>query len=84
MSRYYAHAGRACEAYSALLLQKSLRQRLWTQSELQTRQVLGVGPQAARRLAAAGVQSLRQLAQVDPRRLESICQRNYPFGEVAF
>eukprot|EP00887_Chlorella_sp_A99_P002756 scaffold6.g2756.t1 len=80
MSRYFSHAGRACEAYSALLLHKCLRQRMWTDSELETRQVSGIGPQASRRLVNSRVRSLRQLAATDPRRLESICQRHYPFG----
>ena len=34
----------------------------------------------AERLAEAGVHSLRQLAAVDPRRLENMAQRHFPFG----
>ncbi len=34
----------------------------------------------AERLSAAGIHKLQQLTEVDPRRLESIAQRHYPFG----
>jgi predicted flap endonuclease-1-like 5' DNA nuclease len=68
------------ETFNALLLAKSLRQRLWIDSQLETRQLAGIGPLIAQRLAAAGVNKLRQLAEVDPRRLEALAQRHYPFG----
>lgn len=42
------------ETFNALLLQKSLRQRMWTDSRLETRQLSGIGPQIAQRLADAG------------------------------
>jgi hypothetical protein len=73
-------AGPRAETFNALLLSKSLRQRLWTDSKVETRQVPGIGPLIAQRLAAAGVHSLRQLAAVEPRRLESMAQRHFPFG----
>lgn len=38
------------------------------------------GPLFAERLAAASIHKLQQLAEVDPRRLETISQRHYPFG----
>ena len=47
---------------------------------METRQLPGIGPLIAQRLAAAGVHKLRQLAEVEPRRLESLAQRHYPFG----
>lgn len=68
--------------FNALLLQKSLRQRMWTDSQLETRQLPGIGPQIAQRLAAAGVHKLRQLSEVEPRRLEALAQRHYPFGAL--
>jgi hypothetical protein len=52
---------------------------------VQARQLPGIGRQLAQRLRAAGVGTLRQLAELDPRRIETITQRNYPFGaHVAF
>ncbi|KAL4421686.1 hypothetical protein ABPG77_010630 [Micractinium sp. CCAP 211/92] len=80
MVKYFEHQGRAAETFNALLLAKSLTKRLWTDSRLETRQLAGIGPQIAQRLADAGVSKLRQLAEVEPRRLESLAQRRYPFG----
>ena len=47
---------------------------------LQARQLPGIGRLLAQRLKAAGAGTLRQLAALDPRRIETITQRNYPFG----
>ncbi|KAL4457640.1 hypothetical protein ABPG75_012505 [Micractinium tetrahymenae] len=80
MVKYFEHQGRAAETFNALLLAKSLTKRLWTDSRLETRQLAGIGPQIAQRLADAGVSKLRQLAAVEPRRLESLAQRHFPFG----
>lgn len=44
MVRYFTHAGRASETFNSLLLLKSLRQRLWSGSAHETRQLPGIGP----------------------------------------
>lgn len=44
----------SAETFNALLLAKSLRNRMWTDSTLETRQLAGIGPQIAAKLAAAG------------------------------
>ncbi|PRW56253.1 putative ATP-dependent DNA helicase HFM1 isoform A [Chlorella sorokiniana] len=80
MVRFFEHEGRASETFNALLLAKSLRQRMWTDSTVETRQLAGIGPQIAQCLAAAGVAKLVQLADIEPRRLENLAQRHYPFG----
>lgn len=46
----------------------------------QARQLPGIGRLLAQRLKAAGAGTLRQLAVLDPRRIETITQHNYPFG----
>lgn len=38
---------RHAETFNALLLSKSLRQRMWTDSSVETRQLAGIGPQIA-------------------------------------
>ena len=43
-------------------------------------QVPQIGKQHSSRLAAAGISTLQQLSGLDPRRLETIVQRSYPFG----
>lgn len=35
---------------------------------------------AAERLAVAGIHKLQDLQGIDPRRLEAVTQRSYPFG----
>ena len=78
--RYFAHVKRFKETGNALLLHKSLRQRLWSGSTLYCRQLPGIGKLLAERLSAAGVGGLHHLAALDARRIEALTQRNYPFG----
>ena len=47
-------------------------------------QVPKVGKQLGERLAAAGITSLQGLQQAGARQIESITQRNYPFGEACW
>jgi len=44
--------------------------------------VPGIGKLLSERLHAAGLGSLRQLAAADPRRIEAVTQRHYPFGAL--
>ena len=66
---------------NATLLLKCLQQRQWDSSSLQARQLPSITRAMARRLSDAGLGSLRQLEAADPRRIEGIAQRKYPFGE---
>ena len=43
-------------------------------------QVPGIGKLLSERLHGAGLGSLRQLAAADPRRIEAVTQRHFPFG----
>ena len=69
---------------NALLLHKAMRARMWDNSRLLTRQLPGIGNLLADRLAAAGIDHLLKLEGADPRRIETITQRHYPFGELAY
>ena len=80
MIKYFLHQQRAAEAFNALLLQKSLKQRLWTGSRFETRQVPGIGPVIAERLAASDILSLNQVLDLEPRRFETLAQKTYPWG----
>ena len=71
------------ETGNALLLHKSLRQRLWSGSSLYSRQLPKIGKLLAERLAVAGVCGMCELAALDARRIEALTQRNYPFGVPA-
>ena len=79
--RYFAHIGRLAATANSLLLHKGLRNRMWDDSRHVTRQIPGIGSLLTDRLAAAGIDQLRKLQDTDPRRIETVTQRHYPFGE---
>ena len=64
-----------------MLLHKALRNRMWEDSRHVARQLPGIGSLLADRLAAAGFDHLQKLQDTDPRRIETVTQRHYPFGE---
>ena len=65
---------------NALLLQKCLKQKMWDSSCAECMQLQGVGKQSSKLLVAAKLGKLRQLAAADPRKIEAVTQRHYPFG----
>ncbi|EFJ42750.1 hypothetical protein VOLCADRAFT_97115 [Volvox carteri f. nagariensis] len=67
---------------NSLCLSKSLRQRMWDDSQQTVRQLPDIGRLLAQRLASAGLGGLRQLAEADPRRIEAVTQKAYPFGNT--
>lgn len=80
--RYFAHVGRLAATANASLLHKALKSRMWDNSRRLTRQLPGIGKLLADRLADAGIDHLVKLESADPRRIETITQRHYPFGEM--
>lgn len=66
------------------MLHKSLYRRMWTASPRLTQQVSKIGRAQADRLAAAGVKDLVVLHDADPRRIEALTHRNYPFGALSW
>ena len=67
-------------ARNALMLARSLAARVWDDSPLQLKQLDQIGTVAVRKLVAAGVRSIEELASVDAQRIETILGRNSPFG----
>jgi ATP-dependent DNA helicase HFM1/MER3 len=53
---------------------------MWDNSIMECRQLPGIGKLLSERLAAAGLGKLRELETADARKIESVTQRNYPFG----
>ena len=53
---------------------------MWETSELQTRQLSCINRVIATRLADAGISTMTKLKECDPRELEKITKRSYPFG----
>ena len=60
-----------------------LYQALNSQPEQGQCQVPRIGRQLGERLSAAGITTLQELQQAGARHIESIIQRNYPFGRPA-
>lgn len=81
LCRLFAHEEALAATANALLLQKCLKQRMWDSSSMECMQLQGVGKQICKLLAAAKLGKLRQLAAADPRKIEAVTQRHYPFGE---
>ena len=80
MCRLCQDKGALAATANALLLHKCLKQRMWDSTGVEVRQLPGIGRLLGDRLAGAGLGKLRQLAAADPRRIEAITQRNFPFG----
>lgn len=78
--RVYAHIGALAATGNALTLEKALRQRMWPGSREECRQLPNIGKLLGSRLAANGMGSLLALKDTDPRKIEAVTQRNYPFG----
>ena len=78
--RYYADQHAFAATGNAVRLAKSLRQRLWEDTTRQCRQLPNIGRLLSDRLAAAGLGSFKALLQAEPRRIEAVAQRNFPFG----
>ncbi|KAM0932842.1 putative DNA helicase [Dioscorea sansibarensis] len=67
-------------AVNSTLLAKSLHQRLWDDSPYLLKQLPGIGMVTAKALRSAGISSFRTLAEADPRKIEILTSRRYPFG----
>jgi hypothetical protein len=80
-SRVYAHVGALAATGNALTLEKALRHRMWPGSREECRQLPNIGKLLGSRLAANGMGSLLALQDTDPRKIEAVTQRNYPFGK---
>ncbi|KAH9319134.1 hypothetical protein KI387_020903, partial [Taxus chinensis] len=68
------------DSKNAMVLAKCLHQRLWDDSPYQLKQLVGVGMVTAKALHLSGINSFEDLEKADPRRLEIITGRKYPFG----
>lgn len=65
---------------NSALLVKSLYQKLWDDSPYLLKQLSGIGMVTAKALHAIGIHSFEDLAEADPRRIEIVTGRKYPFG----
>lgn len=55
---------------------------MWSDTTQQVRQVNNIGRHIAQKLAQGGMGGLRALADADPRRIEQVAGKAYPFGNT--
>jgi ATP-dependent DNA helicase HFM1/MER3 len=70
----------AVAARHALDLARSLSAEFWENSNLQLRQISGIGPAAVRKLVSNDVNSIEKLAGKDTASIERILTKNPPYG----
>ncbi|CAA2997100.1 D -box ATP-dependent RNA helicase D 17 isoform X1 [Olea europaea subsp. europaea] len=67
-------------ALSSSILAKCLHQKLWDDSPYLLKQLPGIGMVTAKALQSMGVKSFDTLFEADPRKIELLTGRKYPFG----
>ncbi|KAK7411205.1 hypothetical protein VNO78_02637 [Psophocarpus tetragonolobus] len=80
MKDYFVYKRNYRGAVNSALLAKSLDQKLWDDSPYLLKQLPGIGMVTAKALHSMGIKSFEALAEADPRRIELVTGRKYPFG----
>ncbi|KAK3032096.1 hypothetical protein RJ639_036310 [Escallonia herrerae] len=80
MKEYFIHKKNYKGAINSTLLAKSLHQKLWDDSPYLLKQLPGIGMVTAKALHSMGVKSFETLSEADPRKIEIVTGRKYPFG----
>ncbi|KAL1352828.1 hypothetical protein AAHE18_06G196400 [Arachis hypogaea] len=80
MKEYFIFKHNYKGAVNSALLAKSLDQKLWDDSPYLLKQLPGIGMVTAKALHSMGIKSFEALAEADPRRIEIVTGRKYPFG----
>ncbi|KAB1209142.1 putative ATP-dependent DNA helicase HFM1 [Morella rubra] len=80
MREYFIYKKNYKGAMNSTGLAKSFHQKLWDDSPYLLKQLPGIGMVTAKALLAMGITSFNALAEGDPRRIEIVTGRKYPFG----
>ncbi|XP_059639958.1 DExH-box ATP-dependent RNA helicase DExH17 isoform X2 [Cornus florida] len=80
MKEYFIYKKNYKGALNSTLLAKSLHQKLWDDSPYLLKQLPGIGMVTAKALHSMGVKSFETLSEADPRKIEIVTGRKYPFG----
>ncbi|KAG7033104.1 DExH-box ATP-dependent RNA helicase DExH17, partial [Cucurbita argyrosperma subsp. argyrosperma] len=80
MKEYFVYRKNYKGTFSSMLLAKSLYQKLWDDSPFLLKQLPGIGMVTAKALHSMGIKSFEALAEADPRKIEIVTGRKYPFG----
>ncbi|KAK3410213.1 hypothetical protein EUGRSUZ_J02227 [Eucalyptus grandis] len=77
---YFLYKKNYMGAVNSARLAKSLHQKLWDDSKYLLKQLPGIGMVTAKGLLSMGIDSFEKLNDADPRRIEIVTGRKYPFG----
>ncbi|PHT91723.1 ATP-dependent DNA helicase MER3 -like protein [Capsicum annuum] len=80
MKEYFLYRKNYRGALSSALLTKSLYKKVWDDSPYLLKQLPGIGMVTAKALHSMGVKSFSSLSDADPRKIEMVTGRKYPFG----
>ncbi|KAK1359490.1 DExH-box ATP-dependent RNA helicase DExH17 [Heracleum sosnowskyi] len=80
MKEYFFYKRNYKGAFNSTLLAKCLHQKLWDDSPYLLKQLPGIGMVTAKSLHSMGVRSFESLSEADPRKIEIVTGRKYPFG----
>ncbi|KAJ3703908.1 hypothetical protein LUZ61_007613 [Rhynchospora tenuis] len=80
MKEYFIYKKSYKAAMNSMLLAKCLHQKLWDNSPFLLKQLPGIGIITAKALQSAGICNFESLEAADPRKIEILTGRNYPFG----
>ncbi|KAJ1685936.1 hypothetical protein LUZ63_017326 [Rhynchospora breviuscula] len=80
MKEYFIYKKSYKAATNSMLLAKCLHQKLWDNSPFLLKQLPGIGIITAKALQSAGICNFESLEAADPRKIEILTGRHYPFG----
>ncbi|KZV32939.1 hypothetical protein F511_01450 [Dorcoceras hygrometricum] len=80
MKEYFLYKKSYRGALNSTLLAKCLHQKLWDDSQYLLKQLPGIGMVTAKALLSMGIRSFEALSEADPRKIELITGRKYPYG----
>ncbi|XP_038703510.1 DExH-box ATP-dependent RNA helicase DExH17 [Tripterygium wilfordii] len=80
MKEYFIYKKNYRGTVNSSSLAKSLHQKLWDDSPYLLKQLPGIGTVTAKALHSMGITSFEMLAEADPRRIEIVTGRKFPFG----
>ncbi|KAI5428911.1 Sec63, variant 2 [Lathyrus oleraceus] len=80
MKDYFVYKKNFKGAANSALLAKSFNQKLWDDSPYLLKQLPGIGMVTAKALHSMGIKSFEALTEADPRKIEIVTGRKYPFG----
>ncbi|KAG6719998.1 hypothetical protein I3842_03G036300 [Carya illinoinensis] len=80
MKDYFFHKKNYRGALNSTVSAKSFNQKLWDDSPYLLKQLPGIGMVTAKALHSMGIKSFETLATADPRKIEIVTGRKFPFG----